>query len=227
MVRSPRAFMKIADSAVASPPTRWQNVQSTSSRLSALSTRSPLASSPSGPPSGPASAARPPSRAIATAAFAAQPPLTTKNPVAWTLPSACGNSSTRNTSSRTMMPVQRIRGAPFRRAIASAEDIAAILDEAADDVMRNRDRRRRSQARRMLALEHSGKFLAFEPARVFKLIAVDGDGVGQGLGIAADHDRRREWPRLRGKIFHPPASNADFFQHFAPHRFLDRFAGLG
>ena len=40
---------------------------------------SPLASAPAGPPSGPASAARPPRRAIATAALAAQPPLTTKN----------------------------------------------------------------------------------------------------------------------------------------------------
>ena len=69
-----------------------------------------------GPPIGPASAARPPSRAMATAAFAAQPPLTTKNPSACALPSGGGNSSTRNTSSSTMMPAQRMRGAAAARA---------------------------------------------------------------------------------------------------------------
>src|ERR1700734_1934473 len=179
--------MKIADSAVESPSMRWQKLQSTFSRVSALRTRSPLSSSPAGPPIGPASAARPPSRAIATAALAAQPPLTTKNPLACTLPSGCGNSSTRNTSSSTIMPLHRMRGAR-----PSAEDIAAILDEAADDVMGDGDRRRRGQALRMLAVEHRRQFFAVEPARVFQLVAVDDDGVGQRFGNAADHDRGRE-----------------------------------
>src|SRR5580692_5484533 len=169
MVRSPRAFMKIADSAVAKPSIRWQNLQSTFSRSRALSTRSPLLSSPSGPPSGPASAARPPRRATATAAFAAQPPLTTKNPLACTLPSGCGNSSTRNTSSSTMMPAHRIRGA------ALADDIAAVLNKITNNVVGDGDRRRRGQAVLVLALEHGCQFGAVEPSRVLELFAIDHD----------------------------------------------------
>src|SRR5262249_21408125 len=61
-----------------------------------------------GPPSGPASAARPPSRATATAALAAQPPLTMKKLCAWVFASGCGKRSTRNTSSSTMMPAHKI-----------------------------------------------------------------------------------------------------------------------
>src|SRR5580704_5857564 len=221
MVRSPRAFMKIADSAVAKPSIRWQNLQSTFSRSRALSTRSPLLSSPSGPPSGPASAAWPPRRATATAAFAAQPPLTTKNPVACTLPSGLGNSATRNTSSSTMMPVQRMRGA-----FVSTEDMGAIFDEAADEMMRDGDRRRRGQAAGMAAGQHRCQLLAVEPARVLDLAAIDDDLVRRRLRMAADHQRRRKRPRLRHGIFDLAAGDAGFLQHFATHRFLDGFAGF-
>src|SRR6202042_503048 len=97
-----------------------------------------------GPPWGRPGGRPPPGGAIAPAALAAQPPLTTKNPVACTLPSGCGNCSTRNTSSSTMMPVQRMRG-------ASTEDIAAILDEAANEMVGDGDRRRCGQAVGMAA----------------------------------------------------------------------------
>src|SRR5262252_8168259 len=170
---------------------------------------------------GPASAARPPSRAIATAAFAAQPPLTTKNPLAWTLPSGCGNSSTRNTSSSTMMPAHRMRGA------RSADDIGAVLDITADDVMSNRHRRRGRQPLRVLPVEHLGELFAIEPARVFQFFTVNDDRLGQRLGVTADHDRRRKRPRLGSKITHPPARNANLFQHFTAHRLFDAFAGFG
>lgn len=75
---------------------------------------SPFESSPVGPPSGPASAARPPSRATATAALAAQPPLTTKKLCAAALVSGPGKRSTLNTSSSTMIPAQRIAGGAAR-----------------------------------------------------------------------------------------------------------------
>src|SRR5580700_1112382 len=229
MVRSPRASMKIADSAVANPSTRWQNVQSIFSRANAASTRSPLASSPAGPPIGPASAARPPRRAIATAALAAQPPLTTKNPVACTLPSGCGNCSTRNTSSSTMMPVQRMRGG-LREDMSIKhlliKNLAAVLDEAANEMMGDGDRRRRGQAVGMAAAEHQRQFVARKPARVLDLAAVDDDCFRQRLGVAADHQRARERPRLRHDVFDLAAADAGFFQHFAPHRFFDCFARL-
>src|SRR5262249_61802832 len=106
---------------------------------------------------GPASAARPSNRAIATAAFAAQPPLTTKNPLAWTLPSGCGNSSTRNTSSRTMIPAHKMRGA------RSADDIGTVLDITADDVMSGRNRRRGREALRMLSVEHQRVAFPIDP----------------------------------------------------------------
>src|SRR5215472_15414429 len=121
---------------------------------------------------GPASAARPSSRAIATAAFAAQPPLTAKNPLAWTLPSGCGNSSTRNTSSSTMMPAHKMRGT------RSADDIGAVLDITADDVMSDRNRGRGRQSLRMLSVEHQGELFAIEPARVFQFFAVNDDRFG-------------------------------------------------
>src|SRR5580698_6503769 len=167
MVRSPRAFMKIADNAVERPAMRGQNVQSIFSRARAASTRSPLGSFPAGPPIGPASETRPPSRAIATAAFAAQPPLTMKKSVAWTLPSGCGNSSTRNTSSRTMIPVHRIRGAD------SAEDIAAVLDIIANNMVGDGNRRWRGQSVGMAHCQHPCQFLTVEPARVLDFAAID------------------------------------------------------
>src|ERR1700730_1086226 len=220
MVRSPRASMKIADSAVANPSTRWQNVQSIFSRANAASTRSPLASSPAGPPIGPAGDPRPPRRAIATPALAAQPPLTTKNPVACTLPSGCGNSSTRNTSSSTMMPVQRMRG-------PSADASAAILDEDANEMMGDGDRRRCRQSVGMAAAEHRRQLVAMKPARVLDLAAADDDGPRHRRGVAADHQRARERPRLRHEIVDAPAADTGFLQHFAPHRFLYFFARLG
>src|SRR5690348_2546102 len=106
---------------------------------------------------------------MATAALAAQPPLTTKNALAWTLPSGCGKSSTRNTSSSTMMPAHRMCG------ICSTDDIGAVLDITADDVMGDRNRRRCCQPVRVLPLEHQGQFVAIEPARVFKLFMVNDD----------------------------------------------------
>src|SRR5262249_56296906 len=101
-----------------------------------------------------------------------------------------GNSSTRNTSSKTMMPAQRIRGA------RSAEDIGASLYVAANNVMGDRDRRRRGKPLRVLAVEHQSQFFPVEPARGFKFFAVDDDRVRQRLRVAADHDSRRTRPPL-------------------------------
>src|SRR4051812_37249003 len=177
--------MKIADKAVGTPATRGQPLQSTPSRASAASTWSPFASSPAGPPSGPASAARPPSRAIATAALAAQPPLTTKNLLACTLPSGGGKLSTRNTSSSTVMPAHRMRGGSAATP-ASIKDIAAAFDEVTDDVVGDGDGRRRGEALRVLAQQHHRQLLAIEPAGIFELGPVDHDVVRQRLGVTAD-----------------------------------------
>src|ERR1700733_2556942 len=215
MVRSPRAFMKIAESAVERPGMRRQYPQSIFSRASAAKTRSPLESSPAGPPIGPASDTRAPSRAIATAAFAAQPPLTTKNPVAWTFPSGSGKSVTRNTSSRTMIPAQRIRTAGL------TEDIASVLDIIADDMMRDRNGRRRGQSAGMTQRQHLGKLFALEPARILDFAPINHDLVCFRFGMAADHQRHRKRPRLRGEVVHAAGGDANFLEHFAPHRFLD------
>ncbi len=50
---------------------------------------------------------------------------------------------------------------------------------------------------------------------------------GHRLGVAADHQRTRKRPGLRGEVGHPRARKPDLFLDLAPHRFLDRFAGLG
>src|SRR5579862_9089264 len=173
---------------------------------------------------GPASAARPPSRAIATAAFAAQPPLTTKNPLASTLPSGSGNSSTRKTSSSTMMPAQSTRGAFPRE--ASAEDIGAFLDIAADDVMRDGVRHCRGESLRVFTQQHQHQLFAIEPAGVLQLAAVNDDPLAERLSMAANHQRHRQRPRLARKIVDAAALDADFLKHFAAHRLFDRLTRL-
>src|SRR5580698_6134295 len=142
----------------------------------------------------------------------------------------CGNCSTRNTWSSTMMPVQRMRG--VSREDMSIKDIslkdsAAVLDEAANEMMGDGDRRRRGQAVGMAAVEHQRQFVTRKPACVLDLAAVDDDLVRQRLRVAADHQRAREWPWLRHGICDLAAVDAGFLQHLAPHRFLDRFARLG
>src|SRR5581483_6375292 len=155
--------------------------------------RSLTGSAPGGPPSGPAKRTRPPSRAMPTAAFAAQPPPVTMNSEAATFSPGRGKRSTRMTMSWTAIPAQRI-------AALSEEDIGSVLDPAADDVVGDGHRRRGSEAVRMRALEHAGDLVAREPARGFELMRVHDDVGRQCLRVAADHQRRREWPGLRGEV---------------------------
>src|SRR5258705_5495954 len=99
-------------------------------------------------PSGPAKCARPPSRATAMAALTAQPPGITANSLVMHLPPGGGNSATRNTMSCTAMPTHRMAGA--------LEEGTVALHPAADDVMRDGDRRRTGQALGMFAHQHRG-----------------------------------------------------------------------
>src|SRR6266481_5178609 len=221
-MRSPRASMKIAESAVGTPARRWQPVQSTCSRASAASTRSPFQSSPGGPPSGPASAARPPSRAIATAALAAQPPLTMKKLCAWVFASGCGKRSTRNTSSSTMIPAHKIARAP---APALAE-LNLFLHPGADDVIGDGHRRRRGQVVGMTPRQHARDLLAVEPAGIVEFLAIDDDLVRERLGMTADHQRGGKGPGLGGEIAHASANDAGLFARFPPHGIFDRLARL-
>src|SRR6516162_3532630 len=218
IMRSPCASMKIAESAVGTPARRWQPVQSISSRASAASTRPPFESSPSGP----ASAARPPSRAIATAALAAQPPLPMRKLCAWVFASGCGKRSTRNTSSSTMIPAHKIERAP---APALAE-LNLFLHPGADDVVGDGHGRRRGQAVGMTPQQHARDLLAVEPAGVVELGAIDDDLARKRLGMTADHQRGGKGPGLRGEIAHASANDASFFARFPPHGIFDRLPGL-
>src|SRR5580658_5035599 len=220
MVRSPRTLTKIAEIAEATPSTRTQPVQSTPSRASPARMRSLTGSCPGGPPSGPAKLARPPSRAIAIAALAAQPPPTATNSLACALPSAGGNSSTRKISSSTAMPVHRMRGA----ALGEGNDVP--LDPGADDVMRDRDRRRRAEPVGVPAQQHQRDLVATEPACALELGRVDLNLVGERLGVAADHQRHGKRPGLRREVDDAPAHDARLFLHLAPHGYLDVLARL-
>src|SRR4029077_14190381 len=104
-----------------------------------------------------------------------------------------------------MMPAHRMRGAPAcagrtsraelsvpgicpprpQSSVTSVEHIAALLDEGADDVMRNGDRRRRREPLRVLAAQHQFELLAVEPARFLDLAFVDDDLFRERLGVAA------------------------------------------
>src|SRR5262249_30278639 len=211
---------KIAESAVGAPAMRWQPLQSICSRASAARTRSPFKSSPGGPPSGPASTARPPSRAIATAALAAQPPLTMKKFSASVFASGCGKRSTWNTSSSTMMPAHKTVRTP------ALAELNLFLHPGADDVIGDRHAGRRAQAVRMTAQQHGRDLLAVEPARIVELRTVDDDLTRASLGVAADHQRGRKRPWLRGKIAHAAANDAGFFARFPPHRVFNRLSRL-
>src|SRR5215472_5826433 len=218
IMRSPRASMKIAESAVGTPARRWQPVQSISSRASAASTRSPFESSPSGP----ASAARPPSRAIATAALAAQPPLTMKKLCAWVFASGCGKRSTRNTSSSTMIPAHKIARAPP----PALAELNLFLHPGADDVIGDGHGRRRGQAVGMTPRQHARDLLAVEPAGIVELRAIDDDLARERLGVTADHQRGGKGPGLGSEIAHASANDAGLFARFPPHGIFDRLPGL-
>src|SRR5215469_16083130 len=237
MVRSPRALTKIAETAEATPASRTQPAQSTPWSASAARMRSLIGSPPGGPPSGPAKLACPPSRAIAMAALAAQPPPMLRNALACAFPSAGGNSSTRKTSSSTAIPVHRMRtgrsaracvGAPAAAAPdrALAEPILLSLDPGADEVMRDCDRGRCAETGGMPPQQHQRRLLPVEPARTLEFGRIDRDLGGERLGVAADHQRHRERPGLRREIADAPADDAGLFVHLAPHRLFDRLARL-
>src|SRR5262244_975051 len=211
-MRSPRASMKMAESAVATSTRRWQPVQSISSRASAASTRSPFESSPGGPPS----------RATATAALAAQPPLTMKKLCAWVFASGCGKRSTRNTSSSTMIPAHKIERAP---APALAE-LNLFLHPGADDVIGDGHGRRRGQAVGMTPRQHARDLLSVEPAGIVELRAIDDDLARERLGVTADHQRGGKGPGLGSEIAHASAHDAGLFARFPPHGIFDRFPRL-
>src|SRR5438874_2422876 len=202
------------------PSTRGHSTQSMFSRAASASIVSPTLSTPGGPPSGPAKLARAPRCAMATAAFAALPPLMVRNSLACVFTSDRGNDPTRNTRSSTAIPVHStcLRG--------SAEDTVALLDPGADDVMRDRDRRRNADPLRMLADEHQRGFLAGEPARILQFLAIDLDVGVRCARVTADHQRHRKRPRLRAEILHLAADDAGFLQGFTPRGFLDAFARL-
>ena len=157
----------------------------------------------SSPPSGPAKAARPPSRAIATAALAAQPPPVMMKSLATALAPGGGNARTRMTMSCTAMPAHRIFGAACAR--SGKADLA--VDPGADDVMGDRDRRRRAQP-----VADGGAAASARPrrARTSARLPVPSRSttmsVRQRLGVAADHQRHRERPGLRGEIATRPTT---------------------
>src|SRR5215213_2974510 len=212
IARSPIEIAEIGD---VMPSTRGQSTHAMPSRPASASIVSPTLSAPAGPPNGPEKVARAPRCPIATAAFAALPPLTLRNSLAWVFTSGRGWRSTRKTRSSTAIPVHTMC---LR---VSAEDTITLFDPCADDMMRDRDRRRNTDPFRVSAHEHQRDLVAREPARVLKLLAVDRDVGVDRLRVTADHQRHREGPRLGGEILYASAGDAGFFQRFAPSRFLD------
>src|SRR5262245_44325619 len=108
------------------------------------------------------------------AALALLPPPISTNSKASILPSGGGNSLTRNTSSSTPMPAHRMRPGSRRN---------VPLHPCTDDVVGDREWRRRGQAAGMAARQHRGRLVARKPARVLELGVVDLDIVRQRLGM--------------------------------------------
>ena len=92
IARSPRASMQIAETDVGTSRRRGQAEQSMPWRAASVRNVSPTRVDAGRPPSGPEKRARAPRCAIATAAFAALPPLTVQNSLAWVFTSGRGNA---------------------------------------------------------------------------------------------------------------------------------------
>src|ERR1700675_2374757 len=181
MVRSPRALMKIAETGLRAPGTRTHALQSTPSSARPWTSRSPIASPiafwPAGPPRGAAKVTLPPRRTMATAALAAQPPPTVMNSLASTLVSGSGNSRTRNTSSRTAIPAQRMCG--------MSDEAPVGFDPCPDDVIGDGDGMGHGQAGGVPAQQHRNDFVAGKPAGVLELAAIHRDLRGHRSRMAA------------------------------------------
>src|SRR5438105_4219070 len=201
---SPSRSMKIPDTEIEPPSTRTMPRGSTAARTRASKKR-PLASSV---PTGPANRATPPSRATAMAALAAQPPAVAANASAWTFPPGSGKRSTLNRKSSTAMPAQSTTAG--RRRSLPLSEFNAVLHPTADDMVGDRERLRRGEAGGMRPCEYQTDLFAREPASVVELGAIEDNLVRECFGMAADHQRGRKRPRLRGEIADAPAHDAGF-----------------
>ena len=72
----------------------------------------------------------------------------------------------------------------------------------------------------------AGDFLASEPADVLEFFVSAWDRLGSGDRRVADHQRRRERPRLRRVIGRFEHRHAGFLQHFAGHGVFQALAGF-
>src|SRR5215467_2756512 len=220
MVFSPEASSRMSETDAVPPSTRTALVQSMPSLP--RSDRIRLLTVSSAPPSGPAKATHPFSRAIATAAFAAHPPPVMMNSLAATLVPGPGKFSTRMTMSCTAMPAQRIFGTFVARSVKAY----LVLHPDADDVVRDRNRRRRRQPLRMFAHQHGLNLFLAKPPSVLELRAIDHNLVRQCFNVTADHQRCRERPWLRSEVDDAAAGDAGFLARFPTDGILERFAGL-
>src|SRR6185437_8928207 len=178
IVFSPWPSSRINDTDAVAPATRTTPLQSMPSAESSAMMRVLMSSWL--PPSGPAKRVSPPSRAMPTAALAAQPPPVTMKSEACTFVPGAGNFSTRMTMSCTAMPEHRIVG--VLRLPSAKRNL--VFHPGTNDVIRDCDRWRRRQAVRMLAHQHRLDFTFAEPPRILELAAVHNDLACLCLGVA-------------------------------------------
>src|SRR5690349_24475256 len=89
---------------------------------------------------------------------------------------AAGNASTRMTMSCTAPPAHRMLGCSAKTDLA--------LDETADDVMRDGDRRRRGQSLLVPSSQHAHQFVLAKPASAFEFLCIHLYLAAQRFGIA-------------------------------------------
>src|SRR5829696_6304689 len=216
---SPAPSMKMPETETEPPSTRSTPLTS----MPACARPARMRRLASSVPTGPAKHAIPPRRATARAALAAQPPVMARSDCAWIFSPGAGKCSTSKMKSSTAMPAQSTTGRAPALLLRKGN---TVLHPGPDDVIGDGDRLWCGKAVGMLSRQHECHFFALEPAGVVELRAVDDDLARERLGMAADHQRGRERPRLRGEICNPPAKDAGFLARFAPHGILDRLAWL-
>src|SRR4051794_30589070 len=145
--------------------------------------------------------------------------------------SACFSSTMTSTPARarrkpSIMPAGPPPTTQQRQASAKLWAIGRALEPAAGEEVRDRHGRRDQEPVRVAALDHRAHLVAREPAAGLELVAIEGDLLAQRLAEAADHQRGREGPGLRGEVAHLADRHARLLLGLAANRVLDRLAGL-
>ena len=108
----------------------------------------------------------------------------------------------------------------------SSSECDRFIGPAPEEVVSDSHWRRGRQTVRVAAFNERNRLVAAEPARVLQLDAIDLEAPAFRFCKAADHQRRRERPWLRGKVLDRTTGDGGLLADFASDSSLDSLARL-